>query len=38
MIPSHLELVEIKGRDNIFKILNYPKYHFFTLRVGTQRW
>jgi hypothetical protein len=34
IIPSHLELVQRRGGDNIPKILDYAKYHSITLKVG----
>lgn len=37
MIPSYLELVQIKGRDSISKILDYPRYHSFTPKIGLER-
>jgi hypothetical protein len=37
MIPSHLELVQIEGRDNISKILDYPRYDSFRPKIGLER-
>jgi hypothetical protein len=37
MVPSHLELVWIEGRDNISNILDYPRYHSFTPKIGLER-
>jgi hypothetical protein len=37
IIPSHLKLVYKESRNNIPKVLNYARYHSFTLRAGTQK-
>jgi hypothetical protein len=37
MIPSHLELVQIEGRNNISKILDNSRYDSFTLNIGLER-